>query len=98
MMDGQRHDGSYGWMWQHHQMMHGYGGGTLWSWAGIVAGVAVLLGAIFLYTRPVAARGWGVIILVASAIALLAGAGGFLAGVLGLIGGILAIMWRSQPS
>lgn len=98
MMDGWGHGGGYGWMWRHHQMMHGYGGGTLWGWTGIVAGALVLLGAIFLYARPSTARGWGVVILVASAFAILSGAGGFLAGVLGLIGGALAVTWKPEAS
>ena len=95
MSDG--HPGGRTWMWNH-QMMHAYGGGMLWSWTGIVAAAMVLLGAVFLYTRPAAAKGWGLVILVASAVSLLAGAGGFLAGVLGLIGGVLAITWRPQAS
>lgn len=96
MMNGDHTGGGYDWIWQHHQMMHGYGGGTWWSWIGIAAGVVVLVGAAVLYSRPASARGWGVAILVVSAVGLLAGAGGFLAGILGIIGGILAIAWKPQ--
>lgn len=84
-------------MWNH-QMMHGCGGGTLWSWIGIVAGIVVLIGAIALYSNPAFARNWGTVILVVSVAGLIAGAGGFLAGVLGVIGGILAITWKPQTS
>ena len=97
MMDGDHYGGGYGWMWQQHQTMHGYGGGMLWSWIGIAAGIVVLVGAAMLYARPSSARGWGVVIVVVSAVDLLAGAGGLLAGVLGIIGGILAITWKPQP-
>ncbi len=98
MMHGGDHGnaGPYGWMWQHHRMMHGYGGGALWSWIGIAAGIVVLIGAVALYSRPASARGWGIAILVVSAVALLTGAGGLLAGVLGIIGGVLAITWKPQ--
>ena len=88
--------GSSGWMWQQHEMMYGYGGGALWSWIGLAAGVVVLIGAVMLYSRPASARAWGVAILVVSALGLLAGAGGLLAGILGIIGGILAIAWRPE--
>jgi len=84
------------WMWQHHEMMHGYGGGIMWSWIGFAAGIIVLVGAVAVYTRPVAARNWGIVILIVSAVDLLAGVGGFLAGILGIIGGILAITWKPQ--
>lgn len=98
MMEGGHHGDGYGWMWRHHQMMHGYGAGMLWGWTGVIAGLLVLLGAVFLYTRPSTARMWGVVILIASAVALLAGAGGFLAGVLGVIGGVLAVTWKAEAS
>lgn len=98
MMEGDHHGGGYDWMWQHHQMMHGYGGGMLWGWTGVIAGLLVLIGAILLYTRPATTRAWGVVILIASAVALLAGAGGFLAGVLGVVGGILAVTWKPEAS
>jgi len=49
-----------------------------------------------LYSRPAAATGWGVVILVSSCVALLAGTGGFLAGILGIVGGALAIAWKPR--
>lgn len=66
----------------------------LWPWLGIVAGIVVLVGAVMLYSKPTRAQGWGMVILIASAINLIAGMGGFLAGVLGIIGGAMAIAWR----
>jgi len=98
MMDGGRYrgGGAYDWMWRHHQAMHGYGGGAMWSWIGVIAGIVVLVGAVVVYSRPAAAKGWGIGILVASAVDLLAGAGGLLGGTLGIIGGILAITWQPQ--
>ncbi len=95
-MMGWGYMGGYGWMWRHHGMMHGYGGGAMWSWIGIVAGIVVITGAVVLYAVPSAARFWGVVIIVASAIDLLAGMGGFLAGSLGIVGGILAVTWQPQ--
>ena len=61
-----------------------------WPWFGIVAGIVVLIGAVMLYVRPEQRRGWGVVILVASALNIFVGMGGLLAGVLGVIGGALA--------
>jgi hypothetical protein len=84
----------YGWMWQHHRLMHGYGGGVLWSWIGIAAAVIVIVGAFALYFRPATAKNWGIVIVVVCAVDLLAGAGGLFAGVLGIIGGILAVAWE----
>jgi hypothetical protein len=85
------------WPWRHH-MMRGAGdllpAFWLWPWLGIIAGIIVLLGAVMIYSKPAKAQGWGMAILIASAINLIAGMGGFLAGVLGIIGGALAIAWR----
>ncbi|KPL18675.1 MAG: hypothetical protein AMJ92_06990 [candidate division Zixibacteria bacterium SM23_81] len=66
----------------------------LWPWLGVIAGIIVLLGAAMIYSKPAKAQGWGMAILISSAISLIAGMGGFLAGVLGIIGGALAIAWR----
>jgi hypothetical protein len=57
-------------------------------------GIVTLVGAIILYTRPEKARGWGITILVASAVNLLFGMGGLLASLLGITGGALALAWR----
>jgi len=84
----------HGWMWQHHQLMHGYGGGMLWGWIALAAGATVVAAALVFYSRPSAARSWGIVVLVASGVDLLAGAGGFLAAILGIVGGILAVTWR----
>jgi hypothetical protein len=88
--------GAYNWMWQRHEMMHGYGGGGLWFWLGALAAVVVVIAALALYSRPATAPRWGVVIMVVSCLAFLAGVGGFLAGILGMIGGVLAITWKPQ--
>jgi hypothetical protein len=77
-------------------MMYTYGGGGLWSWIGIISGIAVLIGAIVVYSRPALAQRWGYVILVVSCVDLLAGSGGFFAAILGVIGGILAITWEPR--
>jgi hypothetical protein len=85
------------WMWGH-SMMRGVGGIVpvlFWGpWFGIIAGIVILLGAVILYSNPAKAQGWGVVILIVSALSLAVGMGGFLPGVLGIIGGALAIAWR----
>jgi len=85
------------WPWRH-PMMRGAGDVLpslwLWPWLGVIAGIIVLLGAAMIYSKPAKAQGWGMAILISSAISLIAGMGGFLAGVLGIIGGALAIAWR----
>ena len=76
-----------GWMYG-----HGTGSfGVIWPWFGILAGIAVLIGAVMLYTNPRQRRGWGALVLVASALNFFVGMGGLLAGVLGVIGGALAL-------
>lgn len=76
-----------GWMWG--SGMHFFG--VTWPWFGTVAGIVVLIGAVMLYIRPQERRGWGVAILVISALDFFIGWGGLLAGVLGVIGGALAM-------
>jgi len=75
---------------------HMMGGGPLWSWIGLAAGVLGLIGAVMLYSKPASARAWGIAILVVSALGLVAGAGGLLAGILGIVSGLLAITWRPE--
>jgi hypothetical protein len=80
-----------GWMWGH-GMMGGLAPSPFWwPWFGIIAGIVVLVGAAMLYARPEQRQGWGIVILVASALNLLIGIGGVLASLLGLIGGALAL-------
>jgi hypothetical protein len=86
--------GPYDWMWRYHGLMHAYGGGA-WSWIGAGVGVVVLVGAVMMYSRPTATRGWGIVILAASAVGLLSGAGGLIGGVLGIVGGVLAMTWTA---
>lgn len=81
-----------GWMWGHGMMGFGY----WWPWFGLIAGVVVLIGAAMLYSKPEQSQGWGIVILIASALNFLMGMGGFLAGALGVIGGALALSWRPQ--
>ena len=76
-----------GWMW-------GRGMGTfgvLWPWFSVFAGIVVLTGAVVLYVKPQQRRGWGVVVIVASALNFIVGMGGLLAGALGVIGGVLAL-------
>jgi len=82
--------GTGGWMWGHGVI------NNWWPWLGIVAGIVMLISAAMLYTRPEQSQGWGIVILIASALNLFIGMGGFLAGVLGIIGGALALAWQPQ--
>ena len=68
-----------------------------WSpWLGLIAGIIILLGAIGLYAKPEHRNGWGIAIIVVSALNLFLGMGGFLACILGIVGGILALTWHPQ--
>lgn len=85
-MMGGRH-GMGGWMWG--RGMQSFG--VWWPWFGVVAGIVVLIGAVMLYIKPEQRQGWGVAILVASALNVFVGMGGLPAGALGVIGGVLAM-------
>ena len=76
-----------GWMWG--RGMGNFGG--LRPWFSIFAGIVVLIGAVVFYVKPQQRRGWGVVVLVASALYFFVGTGGLLAGALGVIGGVLAL-------
>jgi hypothetical protein len=79
-------------------MAPGFGFG-LWSpWFGAAAGIILLVGSVFLYSRPEQSRTWGFVILVVSALNVLVGMGGLLAGALGVVGGSLAIAWKPGPA
>jgi hypothetical protein len=79
--------GMGGWMWG--RGMRSFG---IWSpWFGVFAGIIVLIGAVMIYVKPEQRRGWGVAILVASALNFFVGMGGLIAGTLGVIGGVLAL-------
>jgi uncharacterized membrane-anchored protein len=80
-----------GWMWGHGMMGGFVSTSPWWPWFGIIAGVVVLIGAAMLYIRPKQAQGWGIVILIVSALNLFFGMGGLLAGLLGIIGGALAL-------
>lgn len=79
--------GRGGWMWS--SGMHGFG--ATWLWLGVAAGIVVLIGAVMLYVKPQERRGWGLAILIISAVDFFVGMGGLLAGILGVIGGALAM-------
>ena len=93
MRDGGFMGGGGSWMWGH-GMMRGIAPVWWVPWFGPIAGIIVLIGSTFLYSRPEQSRTWGLIILVVSALNLLVGMGGLAAGTLGVIGGALAISWR----
>jgi hypothetical protein len=87
MMGGWHGDMMRDWMW-------GRGMGTfgvLWPWSRVFVGIVVLIGAVMLYVKPRQRRGWGVLVLVASALNFIVGMGGLLAGALGVIGGMLSL-------
>ena len=82
--------GEYSWMWGH-GMMRGFYSSLWWPWFGAIAGALVLLGAVMLMAKPAQRRGWGILIIIVSALNFFVGMGGFVAGILGIIGGALAI-------
>lgn len=90
-------EGGGSWMWGHGMMrgmMPGFGFGLGFPWFGAAAGIVLLIGSVFLYSRPEQSRTWGFVILVVSALNVLVGMGGLLAGALGVVGGSLAIAWK----
>lgn len=90
MMSGYNWGDMGSWMWGH-GMMRGFAPALWWPWFGIVAGIVVIIGAAMLYAKPEQRQGWGIVILIASALDFFVGMGGVLAGVLGVIGGALAL-------
>lgn len=98
-------DGAGSWMWGPGMMrdmmpgmMPGFGVGLGFPWFGAAAGIVLLIGSVFLYSRPEQSRTWGLVILVVSALNVLVGMGGLLAGALGVVGGSLAIAWKPGPA
>ncbi|NOX44991.1 MAG: hypothetical protein GXO72_04595 [Caldiserica bacterium] len=89
--------GPVSWMWGH-GMMGGYAGWPRLPWLGLVFGVVVLVGAAMLYSRPEKSQGWGIAILVVSAVNLLFGMGGVLASLLGIVGGAWAVAWSPSDA
>ena len=89
--------GYYGMMGGYYGMMQGYGY-EVWFYGaaalGLIAGIAVLAGAIMIYARPARTSTWGLLVLVFSAVSLLGMGGFFLGAILGIVGGVLAITWR----
>lgn len=85
------------WMWNHgmmHGMMTPMGFGPWLSWFGVLGGIVLLVGSVFLYSKPEQSRTWGLVIVVVSALSALVGMGGLLAGTVGVIGGALALSWK----
>lgn len=94
MMGGYYYGGMMG---GYNGMMRGFGVGGGWFYGlaaiGIASGIIILICAIAIYTQPVKASTWGLIILAFSIVSLL-GMGGFYFGaILGVVGGILAMTW-----
>ncbi len=90
MMSGSSWGDMGDWMWGH-GMMRGWAPTLWWPWFGVIAGIVVLVGAALLYAKPEQRQGWGIVIVIASALNFFVGMGGLLAGVLGVIGGALAL-------
>jgi hypothetical protein len=91
MMDG------YGWGYgPGFGMMRGYGYGGMFGLAGVLFGVAVIVGSLMLYNNPGQHSKWGLVILIFSVLSIFGSAmAGFGIGlILGLIGGILALTWK----
>lgn len=78
-------------------MMRGYGYAGMFGLAGVLFGVAVIVGAVMLYNNPIQNSKWGLVILIFSVLSIFGNAmGGFGIGlILGIIGGILALTWRA---
>ncbi len=67
---------------------------TILSLLGLLSGIAVVIGAIMLNTRPREHITWGTIILIFSIVSFV-GMGGFWIGaLLGIAGGAIALSWR----
>jgi len=86
-------DGGGSMMWGH-GMMRTFGPGLWVPWFGPAGGIILLIGAVFLYSKPEESRTWGLVILVVAALNVFVGMGGLLAGTLGVIGGALALSWN----
>ena len=81
-------------------MMRGYGYTGMFGLAGVLFGVAVIVGAVMLYNNPIQNSKWGLVILIFSVLSIFGNAmGGFGIGlILGIIGGILALTWRAPTT
>ncbi len=89
-----------GMMGGYHDMMDNFnvsaGSITILSLLGLLSGIAVIIAAIMLNTRPREHVTWGMIILAFSIISLV-GMGGFWIGaLLGIAGGAIALSWRPR--
>jgi hypothetical protein len=65
---------------------------------GLIFGVAVLIGALMMYSKPEKIRSWSALVLVFSITSVLIG-GGFMVGfVLGVVGGVLGLDWKPMSA
>lgn len=68
----------------------------VFSIVALAAGSVALAGSVLMYLRPKEHIGWGVVVLVGSAVSIV-GFGGFIMGtILGVIGGALGIAWKPE--
>lgn len=88
--------GYYGVTNGYYGMMQGFGGGWFYGAAaiGLIAGIAVLVGAVMIYARPRSASTWGLLVLVFSILSFFGMGGFFIGAILGIVGGVLAMTWR----
>ena len=85
----------YSFMGGYYGMMGGDGGWSYWTAAvGLIAGVAVLAGAVMIYARPASASTWGLVVLIFTILSFFGMGGFFIGAILGIIGGILAMTWK----
>lgn len=91
--------GYYGASGGYYDMMQGFGyGGWFYGLAAlsVVSGIAVLAGAVMIYTRPSRVSTWGLLVLVFSMLAFFGTGMAFFGAILGVIGGILAMVWKPE--
>ncbi|MDG7006626.1 MAG: hypothetical protein JRN06_00110 [Nitrososphaerota archaeon] len=90
--------GYYGMMNGYYGMMQGFGYGGWWFYGaagiGLIAGIAVLVGAIMIYARPSKAPTWGLLVLIFSILSFFGMGGFFIGAILGVVGGVLAMVWK----
>jgi|SRR3972149_1031302 len=90
--------GGYGYGYGYGGMMSGFwgmmsGGGGLW-FIGLIAGIAVIIGALMLNAQPAEHTTWGTLILIFSIVSFFGMGGFFIGAILGVAGGALALSWR----
>ena len=63
-------------------------------WRGSAAGIVLLIGSVFLYSKPKRSQTWGLVIVCVAVLNIFVGMGSFLAAILGVIGDALAMSWK----